>query len=288
MPDNIVPQPSQKPLFNPDLHPMQYALENGTIEITFDERLMTFWVTQKHMTEMFNLDIRTVSQAVTRFKRERPEDTESAIRSLRITASDGKTYNVEHYNHSVAMSIAYRAHATKQAVAFQRYAETAFQEKMERDHARAIKKIKHSRDVNITGYILGGKTPTHATKRVDMMDTYRELSSAVIRISSPKLIGQVVNAEYMALFGKIASDLKIILNTKSIRDSLTEMQIEYLEWADKTLVRVFERRDQMSDAELIALVTKTVTPIAEHFKVMCDVMGIDPVTGQKLLGSGKK
>lgn len=282
MSDIIVPHPSQQPLFNADLHPMQYIALNGTMEITFDGSLRTFWLSQKQIAQMFDLDVKTVSHHIQNFKEKRAKTAKQGIRSFQIPTAGG-VQSVEHYNHNVVIFVGYRAQITDQTVHFQEFVEDTFQRMMEQEHARAIKKIKHSRDVNITGYILGGKTPAHATKRVDMMDTYRDLSAAIVRISSPKLIGQVVNAEYMALFGQIASDLKRILNTKSIRDSLSEMQIEYLEWADKTLVRVLSQKDTLSDEELITLVTKTVAPIAEHFKMMCDVMGIDTVTGQKLL-----
>ena len=277
---------NQPLLFNPDLHPMQYALENGAIEITFDERLMTFWVTQKQMTEMFNLDVRTVSQAVARFKRERPEDIETAIRSLRITASDGKSYNVEHYNHSVAMSIAYRAHATKQAVAFQRYAETAFQEKMERDHARAIKKVQHGRDVKRTGYILDGMSESHAQTRMDVTDTFNQLRGIIAAISKPQMIGRVVGREYMLLFGKLTDELKRILNTTNIRDELPEFQLTYVKMAEETLVMMLSQKEALTEQELISIVDKTVRPLGEHLKMICDSLSIDIVTGRKQLGRG--
>lgn len=277
----------QSLLFNPDIHPVKYALENGTLDLTFDERLMTFWVTQKDMSVMFDLDVRTISQAVARFKSERPEDIETAICTLRITASDGKFYNVEHYNHSVAMSIAYRAHATDKAIRFQRYAETSFQEKMQRDHARAMHKAQHKRAGDVTEYMIGGKTQSHAEKRVDSKDTFKQMSAAIMRLAEPVFIGQIVSKEYILLYGKTTNELKTILRNEKIRDALPEFQLEYLEWTEKTLTRVLSLRDRMTNDELMALAIQTITPIAEHMKMMCDLMGIDRVTGQKLIGMKK-
>lgn len=184
--------------------------------------------------------------------------------------------------------MAYRAQATQQAIRFQRYAETAFQEKMERDHARAIAKVKHDKAVKITGHILDGKTQSHAEKRVDLTDTFKQLSAIIIKLSSPAMIGRVVGKEYILLFGMMAEQLKRALNNSNVRDGLPELQLSHLKLAEESLVMILSQKQELTEKEILEIVEKTVKPLAEHLKMVCDTLGIDIATGKPTLQAGAK
>jgi hypothetical protein len=274
-------------LFNPDLEPIQYIADNGTFELTLDGKFKTFWLSQKQIADIFNLTQSTISAHITNFKKDRPDA--STYRNFRIVQREGNRdveRDIEHYNHSVVIYIGYRAQATQETIRFQRFVEEIFRQRMEDEHARAIKKVQHGRDVKKTGYILDGMSETHAQKRMDTVDTFNQLRGIIAQISNVKMIGRVVGREYMLLFGKLADELKRILNTKSVRDGLPELQLSYIKLAEETLVMVLSRKDHLTDEELIDIVDKTVRPLGEHLHMICQSMGIDTVTGRPLLNAG--
>ena len=71
-----------------------------------------------------------------------------------------------------------------------------------------------------------------------------------------------------------------------VRDALPELQLDYLDLTEKTLIMVLSRKEHLTRDELLLIVEKTVKPLAEHLKLICDMSGIDIMTGQKLIGGG--
>ena len=139
----------------------------------------------------------------------------------------------------------------------------------------------------MTGYILAGLTPSHAEKRVDMKSTFKQLSAMILELSDAKMIGAVVSKEYLLLFGKLTDELKTILKAKNIRDALPELQLGYLELTEKSLIMVLSNKQSMTRDEMVQIVESTIKPLAAHLKTICEMSGVDVITGQKRLGGGK-
>lgn len=276
----------QLPLFNPDLEPIRYIAQNGTFEFALDGRLKTFWLSQKQIAEMFDIDQSGISRHIKKFCEDRGIKSEQAIAKFAYTASDGKTYDVEHYNHNIVIYIGYRAQATKETVAFQEFYEEVFRQRLEAEHQRAIKKAQHTHAADVTGYILAGFSPAHAEKRVDMKSTIKRLNAIIIELTDAKMIGQVIGTEYRLLFGKLADELKTILHTKNIRDALPYLQLTYLDTIETSLVAVLSHKEHISRDDLMHLVEQIVTPLAQHLKTICEMTGTDVITGKKMLGRG--
>ena len=271
-------------LFNPDLEPIQYIADNGTFELTLDGELKTFWLSQKQIAEMFNLTQQAISHHIVGFKKDRPD--ESTYKNFLLVQSEGGREverSVEHYNHNVVIYIGYRAQVTERTIAFQRFVEEVFRQRLEAEHARAIKKVQHGRDVKRTGYILDGMSESHAQTRMDVTDTFNQLRGIITTICKPAMIGRVVGREYMLLFGKLTDELKRILNTTNIRDELPEFQLTYIKMAEETLVMMLSQKETLTEQELIRIVDMTVRPLGDHLKMICDALSIDLVTGRKLL-----
>lgn len=57
----------------------------------------TVWLSQKQMGELFDKNVRTVSEHVRNVFRDRELDKSSVIRNFRITAADGKSYDTQFY-----------------------------------------------------------------------------------------------------------------------------------------------------------------------------------------------
>ena len=85
-----------------------YTTEDGIAK--FEVRLVddTVWLTQKQMGDLFQKDVRTVSEHIHNIFKEGELATDSVIRKFRITAADDKSYEVAHYNLDVIISVGYR------------------------------------------------------------------------------------------------------------------------------------------------------------------------------------
>ena len=56
------------------------------------------WLTQKLISELFDIGIPTVNEHLTNIFESGELSEDSVIRNFRITAKDGKTYDTKHYN----------------------------------------------------------------------------------------------------------------------------------------------------------------------------------------------
>ncbi len=85
-----------------------YQTEDGRNRIQVRLENETVWLTQKLMAELFQKDARTISEHIQNIFEEGELQPDSVIRKFRITAQDGKTYETNHYNLDVIISVGYR------------------------------------------------------------------------------------------------------------------------------------------------------------------------------------
>jgi len=85
-----------------------YAAEDGQAQLQVRLQQDTVWLTQKQMGELFDRDYKTVSKHVNNVLKEGELEKNSVVAKFVTTASDGKTYQVEHYNLDVIISVGYR------------------------------------------------------------------------------------------------------------------------------------------------------------------------------------
>ena len=85
-----------------------YKTEDGkaALDVTLDGD--TVWLSQKQMGELFDKNVRTVSEHLSNIFKEGELKKSSVIRNFRITAADGKTYDTQLYNLDVIISVGYR------------------------------------------------------------------------------------------------------------------------------------------------------------------------------------
>lgn len=81
----------------------------------------TVWLTQKLMAELFDVDVRTVSEHLKNIFSSGELSMDSAIRKFRTTASDGKAYVTQHYNLDAIISVGYRVNSVR-ATQFRQWA----------------------------------------------------------------------------------------------------------------------------------------------------------------------
>lgn len=91
----------------------------GDVQVQLEQE--TVWLTQKQMSELFEKNVRTISEHVNNIFKEGELDKEAVIRNIRITAEDGKNYQTKHYNLDVIISVGYRV-KSQQGTRFRQWA----------------------------------------------------------------------------------------------------------------------------------------------------------------------
>jgi prophage maintenance system killer protein len=85
-----------------------YQAKNQKTEIEVRLEQETVWLTQKQMGVLFGRDYKTIAKHVSNIFKEGELEKEAVVANFAITASDGKTYQVNHYNLDVIISVGYR------------------------------------------------------------------------------------------------------------------------------------------------------------------------------------
>lgn len=62
------------------------------------------WLSQKMMGTLYHVDVRTISEHLQKIFKDNELLGNAVIRNFRITASDGKNYNTQHYNLSAIIA----------------------------------------------------------------------------------------------------------------------------------------------------------------------------------------
>lgn len=96
----------------PDNNMAIYQAENGAIQLRNDIQGETIWATQKQLAKVFDINVRTINEHIKNiFSDEELAESDAVIRKFRITASDGKNYNTNHYNLDMIISVGYRVNS---------------------------------------------------------------------------------------------------------------------------------------------------------------------------------
>ncbi|WP_410541880.1 virulence RhuM family protein [Wolbachia endosymbiont (group A) of Pherbina coryleti] len=90
-----------------------YTTPNGDVRIDVLYRDENIWLTQKRMAELFDVNIRTISEHLQNIFASQELDKDSVIRIFRNTAEDGKQYPTQFYNLDAIIAIGYRVNSKK-------------------------------------------------------------------------------------------------------------------------------------------------------------------------------
>ena len=98
-----------------------YETEDGKVSIAVKFEDENIWLTQKHMAELFDVDVRTISEHIQNILTSNELDENSVIRKFRNTANDGKSYMTQFYNLEAIIAVGYRVNS-KRGIAFRTWA----------------------------------------------------------------------------------------------------------------------------------------------------------------------
>lgn len=121
--------------------------ESGVETVYADENI---WLSQKMMGILYDVNVRTVNEHLKHIFADAELDENSVVRNFRITASDGKNYNTNHYNLSVIIAVGYKVNSQR-AVLFRKWATQIVQEFTIKGFAMDDERLKND------GTILGKK-----------------------------------------------------------------------------------------------------------------------------------
>jgi hypothetical protein len=93
--------------------------ENQSIEARYEDE--NLWLSQKLMSQLFEVNVRTVSEHLRNIFLVGELEEDSVIRKFRITAADGKNYNTNFYNLDAIISVGYRVNSLR-ATKFRQWA----------------------------------------------------------------------------------------------------------------------------------------------------------------------
>ena len=102
---------------------MFYASNDGSVRVQVVLGDETVWASQKGMAEIFDIDVRTVSEHLQNIFKTNELEESTAIRKFRIVVDSGNDSNVNFYNLDAIISVGYRVNSF-QATQFRRWATT--------------------------------------------------------------------------------------------------------------------------------------------------------------------
>ncbi|MEK6657783.1 MAG: virulence RhuM family protein [Nitrospirota bacterium] len=88
-----------------------YTTPDGAVHIEVFFQNETFWLSQKKMAELFEVDVRTVNEHLKNIFKTGELAENSVIRKIRITATDGKSYLTNFYNLDTIIAVGYRVNS---------------------------------------------------------------------------------------------------------------------------------------------------------------------------------
>ncbi len=86
-----------------------YAIPNSSIRFNVRVEDCTVWLTQKEIGEVFGISIKTVSEHLQNAFKGGEISENTVVRKNRITARDGKNYEVKSYSLEAILAVGYRS-----------------------------------------------------------------------------------------------------------------------------------------------------------------------------------
>lgn len=141
MTENILPIESSQFLL--------YTTESGKINIEVFLQEETVWLTQKRMSELFGVDVRTVNEHLLNIFKTRELHEDATIRKIRIVQQEGKREikrETNFYNLDAIISVGYRVNSI-QATHFRKWATQTLREFIIKGFALDDDRLKQAKAV---------------------------------------------------------------------------------------------------------------------------------------------
>jgi len=198
------------------------------IEVRLEDE--TVWLNRQQLSDLFNRDIKTIGKHINNALREELKSI-PVIAKFATTASDGKTYQVEHYNLDMILSVGYRV-KSQRGILFRRWANNVLKEYLLKGHVynhrfEKIEKKLFEHDQKFELIINTGLKPTEGIfYDGQIFDAWQFVSQLIKEAEkSIVLIDNYVDESVLMLLSKRSPNVKATIYTGSITKQLeTDLQ----------------------------------------------------------------
>ena len=118
-----------------------FQTEDEQVQLQVSLQDQTVWLTQSQMCELFGRERSVITKHIGNVFKEGELDRHAACAKFAHTAEDGKTYQVEHYNLDVIISVGYRV-KSKRGVQFRQWATRVLNQYLVQGHALNEKRLQ--------------------------------------------------------------------------------------------------------------------------------------------------
>jgi len=208
---------------------------NGEIELKVSVNSETVWLNRQQISKLFDRDVKTIGKHINNVFKEGELFKDSVVANFATTAKDGKTYNVEHYNLDVIISVGYRV-KSKKGVSFRQWATKVLKSYISNGYAINSERITNERFVSLEKEVslLRYEIKDIKSKVKDDVLEYKQgifydgqtfdaylFVANIIKSAkhSIKLIDNYIDESVLTLFSK-NQNIKITIYTKTITKKL--------------------------------------------------------------------
>lgn len=194
------------------------------IEVRLDEENETFWLSLNQIAGLFERDKSVISRHLKNIFNNGELDRNSVVAFFATTASDGKTYNVEHFNLDATLSVGYRVNS-KRGTQFRIWANRVLKDYLMKGYAinNRINRLEDKMDkidlkVNeISFQIKSTELPTQGVFFDGQIFDAYELASKIIRSAKKSviLIDNYIDESTLIHLSKKTKAVKVLLLTKN-------------------------------------------------------------------------
>ena len=115
-----------------------FETEDNEIKLTVPIENDTVWLNRNQLAELFGRDVKTIGKHINNALKE--ELDASVVANFATTASDGKVYQVEHYNLDMIISIGYRVKSHR-GIEFRKWANNVLKQYVIKGYAINEKRL---------------------------------------------------------------------------------------------------------------------------------------------------
>ena len=185
----------------------------------------TVWLNRQQMAILFTRDIKTIGKHINNALQEELSDF-PVVAKFATTARDGKTYQVEHYNLDMILSIGYRV-KSKRGVEFRKWANSVLKEYLLRGYAinQRFERLEQrvAKTEEQIGFFVSTALPPVQGVFYDgqIFDAYT-FASDLIRTARKRiiLIDNYVDDSVLKMLTKRNEDVSATIITRKISDAL--------------------------------------------------------------------
>ena len=140
------------------------------LDVTVSPNEETVWLNRNQLASLFDRDVKTISKHINNALKEELDN--SVVANFATTASDGKVYQVEHYNLDMIISIGYRVKSNR-GVEFRKWANNVLKQYILQGYAINEKRLEAlQRTVNIQTKMLACTLEIDESEVLKAVDLY--------------------------------------------------------------------------------------------------------------------